>query len=83
MLHESETPCFVGRAVTALAADRKKARRSGAVLSSWQLAGEYGFADVDGRAPNWGKAFSEFVKAMPGYGKPKLGYKWSVVPTGG
>ena len=83
MLHESETPCFVGRAVAALAADRKKARWSGAVLSSWQLAEEYGFSDVDGRSPHWGRAFSEFVKAMPGFGKPKLGYKWSVVPSTG
>lgn len=81
MLHESETPCFIGRAVAALAADRKKARWSGAVLSSWQLAAEYGFTDVDGRGPHWGRAFSEFVKAMPGYGKPKLGYKWAVVPA--
>lgn len=83
MLHESETPCFVGRAVAAIAADRKKSRWSGAVLSVWDLAAEYGFSDIDGRDPRWGKAFAEFAKAMPGYGKPRLGFKWSVVPTGG
>jgi NAD(P)-dependent dehydrogenase (short-subunit alcohol dehydrogenase family) len=79
MLHESETPCFIGRAVAALAADRKKARWSGAVLSAWDLAEEYGFTDVDGRNPRWGKAFAEFVKSMPGFGKPRLGFKWDVV----
>lgn len=78
MLGESETPCFIGRGVAALAADRKKARWSGAVLSSWQLAEEYGFSDVDGRDPRWGKAFGEFVKSMPGYGKPRLKHKWTV-----
>lgn len=81
MLHESETPCFVGRAVAALAADRRRARRSGAVLSSWELAREYGFTDIDGRTPDWGKAFGEFVKSMPGSGKPKLGFRWAVVST--
>lgn len=78
MLHESETPCFIGRAVAALAADRKKSRWSGAVLSSWQLAREYGFSDVDGRKPDWGTAFAAFVKGMPGYGKPRLRYRWVV-----
>ena len=34
----SETPCFVGRAVAALAADPKVARWSGGVYSSWGLS---------------------------------------------
>src|SRR5262245_24448240 len=48
----SETPCFVGRAVAALAADASVARMSGGVFSSWSLSEEYGFTDVDGRRRN-------------------------------
>ncbi len=51
----SETPHFVGRAVAALAADPLVAARSGQVLTSWDLAEEYGFTDVDGRRPHWGR----------------------------
>jgi NAD(P)-dependent dehydrogenase (short-subunit alcohol dehydrogenase family) len=49
---ESETPCFVGRAVAALAADPDRARWSGGVTSSWALSEAYGFTDLDGRRPN-------------------------------
>ena len=48
----SETPRFVGRAVTALAADPQVSRWNQASLSSGQLAKEYGFADLDGSAPD-------------------------------
>jgi len=48
----SETPCFVGRAVAALAADPEVARWSGGVYSSWGLSETYGFTDLDGRRPN-------------------------------
>ncbi len=48
-------PFYVGRAVAALAADPQVAKKSGRVFSSWDLAQEYGFRDVDGRQPNWGK----------------------------
>jgi hypothetical protein len=48
----SETPFFVGRAVAALAADRRAILKTGTLLSSWRLAEEYGFDDVDGRRPN-------------------------------
>jgi hypothetical protein len=57
----SETPFFVGRAVAALAADPDVSRKSGGVYSSWGLAEEYGFTDIDGRRPNWGKYFAEHV----------------------
>ncbi|GAA4603251.1 NAD(P)-dependent dehydrogenase (short-subunit alcohol dehydrogenase family) [Actinoplanes octamycinicus] len=49
----SETPHYVGRAVAALAADPAVSKRSGQVLTSWDLAEEYGFTDVDGRRPHW------------------------------
>lgn len=50
---ESETPCFVGRGVAALAADPEVHKKSGQVLASWSLAREYDFDDIDGRRPNW------------------------------
>lgn len=55
----SETPFYVGRAVAALASDPQVSKKSGRVFSSWALALEYGFTDVDGRQPNWGKYFDE------------------------
>jgi NAD(P)-dependent dehydrogenase (short-subunit alcohol dehydrogenase family) len=62
----SETPFFVGRAVAALAADPDVARRAGGVYSSWGLAREYGFTDMDGRRPDWGAYFAEHVAPMQG-----------------
>jgi NAD(P)-dependent dehydrogenase (short-subunit alcohol dehydrogenase family) len=56
---ESESPLFVGRAVVALAADRKVFERTGALLSSYGLAREYGFTDYDGRRPDFGRKFAE------------------------
>ncbi len=52
---ESESPLFVGRAVAALAADRGVLARTGQLLSSWELARDYGFTDYDGRQPDWGR----------------------------
>ena len=57
----SETPHFVGRAVVALASDPDVARFGGRALSSWELAREYGFDDVDGSRPDWGAHFDEHV----------------------
>jgi NAD(P)-dependent dehydrogenase (short-subunit alcohol dehydrogenase family) len=48
----SESPSFVGRAVVALAADPDVARWNGQSLSSGQLAGVYGFTDLDGSRPD-------------------------------
>ncbi|WP_420442383.1 SDR family oxidoreductase [Candidatus Palauibacter sp.] len=61
---ESETPCFVGRAIAALAADPKVAARAGGLFSSWGLAKEYGFTDVDGRRPDWGTFFLRKVREI-------------------
>jgi NAD(P)-dependent dehydrogenase (short-subunit alcohol dehydrogenase family) len=57
----SETPYFVGRAVVALATDPNVFQKTGKVLSSWGLAREYGFKDIDGRQPDWGKYFEEHI----------------------
>ncbi len=57
----SETPFYVGRAVAALASDPAASKKSGKVFSSWGLAQEYGFTDIDGSRPDWGKYFEEHV----------------------
>ena len=61
---ESETPCYVGRAVAALAADPDVWQKRGQLLSSWALAKEYGFTDVDGRRPDWGSFFLRKVREI-------------------
>lgn len=50
----SETPAYIGRAVVALATEPNIMARSGRVFSTWGLAKEYGFTDVDGTRPDWG-----------------------------
>ncbi|HEX2211663.1 MAG TPA: SDR family NAD(P)-dependent oxidoreductase [Longimicrobium sp.] len=74
----SETPCFVGRAVAALAADPEMMRKSGSILGSWALSEEYGFTDVNGERPHWGRYFAE---NFPQYAAahPKTGRRWEVV----
>jgi NAD(P)-dependent dehydrogenase (short-subunit alcohol dehydrogenase family) len=49
----SETPYYVGKAVVALACDRKVMRKTGRALDSGSLAREYGFTDIDGTQPVW------------------------------
>jgi NAD(P)-dependent dehydrogenase (short-subunit alcohol dehydrogenase family) len=62
----SESPRYIGRAVVALAADPKVKTKSGRVFSSWALAQEYGFTDLDGTRPHWGNY------ARKKYGKYKI-----------
>jgi NAD(P)-dependent dehydrogenase (short-subunit alcohol dehydrogenase family) len=59
---ESESPLFVGRAVAALVADDRVLERSGLLFSSWELAREYAFTDVDGRRPDWGAHAIDFSR---------------------
>ena len=61
---QSETPALVGRAVVALAADPQVGRKAGLIHFAADLAREYGFTDVDGRAPDFPKMFDEQVAAM-------------------
>jgi hypothetical protein len=49
----SETPFYVGKAVVALACDKKVMQKSGQSLDAGKLAREYGFTDVDGSQPVW------------------------------
>jgi len=74
----SESPYFVGRAVAALAADPRVALKSGCLLSSWALAAEYGFDDVDGTRPDWGRHFADTYGEVPG-GPPRTGLEWRIV----
>jgi len=55
----SETPCYVGRAIAALAADPERARFSGGVYSSGTLSGIYDFTDLDGSRPNMPRYIAE------------------------
>ena len=48
-LASTESPRYIGRAVVALAGDPQVIARSGGVYRVGDLAGEYGFTDVDGR----------------------------------
>jgi len=51
----SESPRYVGRAVAALAADPGRARWNQKSVNSGELAGIYGFTDLDGSRPDlWG-----------------------------
>lgn len=71
----SETPFFVGRAIAALAADPHVLEKSGGLYSSWGLAHEYGFTDIDGSRPDFGAYFSfddHFRKTS------KTGLRWRI-----
>ncbi|GIG70981.1 SDR family oxidoreductase [Phytomonospora endophytica] len=62
----SETPRFVGRAAAALAADPDVARWNGKSTSSGELAGVYGFTDLDGSRPDaW-----RYIVEVQDAGKP-------------
>jgi len=56
----SETPYFVARCITAIAADpERKERWGGRGVASWDVAPEYGVRDVDGTQPH----FLDYFKA--------------------
>ena len=69
----SETPCFIGRAIAALAADPERMKKSGGLYSSWGLSDEYGFTDVDGSRPHlwryWEKEFPHLTKGGAASGR--------------
>jgi NAD(P)-dependent dehydrogenase (short-subunit alcohol dehydrogenase family) len=76
----SETPCYVGRAVAALAADPQIMKKSGGMFSTRQLADEFGFVDVNGLRPDVGvldEAIKVFMSGRPA--GPE--WEWKTVPT--
>ena len=77
----SETPCFVGRAIAALAADPHVHRWTGGLTSSWELSESYGFTDVDGRRPHWGRYSVEHFPHVFA-AAPRTGRTWRVERVG-
>jgi NAD(P)-dependent dehydrogenase (short-subunit alcohol dehydrogenase family) len=71
----SETPCFLGRAIAALAADRRVLDKSGGLYSSWGLAREYGFTDLDGSQPDLGRHF-DFEEQFKT--SSRTGFRWTI-----
>jgi NAD(P)-dependent dehydrogenase (short-subunit alcohol dehydrogenase family) len=59
---ESESPLFIGRAVAALAGDKRVLERTGQLFSSWEVGREYGLTDADGRRPDWGATRIDFSR---------------------
>lgn len=55
----SETPAFVARGITALAADPNILQRTGGIFTSWGLSDDYGIIDADGNRPHWGRYAEE------------------------
>merc|ERR1711862_396613 len=47
--NEGESPEFVGRVVSAIAADPERLNRTGKIWSTRKLALEYGVTDIDGK----------------------------------
>jgi NAD(P)-dependent dehydrogenase (short-subunit alcohol dehydrogenase family) len=76
----SETPCFVGRGVAALAADPNRLRKSGGIFSSWALAEEYGLTDLDGTRPNMPQYMQEHFPRLVN-GKPATTHQWRLVTS--
>jgi NAD(P)-dependent dehydrogenase (short-subunit alcohol dehydrogenase family) len=74
----SETPCFIGRGVAALAADPDVHRKSGGLFGSWALADEYEFADIDGGRPHWGRYSREHFPQMVN-SRPHTAVEWKIV----
>jgi NAD(P)-dependent dehydrogenase (short-subunit alcohol dehydrogenase family) len=66
----SETPCYVGRAVAALAADPNVHVKSGKAFASWTLAREYGFTDLDGSQPHWNEFLRRTLEEILAKGSP-------------
>src|SRR5262249_29154500 len=68
----SETPCFVGRAVAALAADPHVARKNGGIYTARALAEEDGFTDIDGSCPDFAVLDAAFEQAKKTYLAPMV-----------
>ena len=76
----SESPLFVGRAVAALAGDRRILERSGDLTSSWAVAREFGLTDADGSRPDFGTHMQQSL--MPSMKWLRTGYEHHVAWLG-
>lgn len=72
----SETPCYVGRAVAALAADPNVHAKTGRVFASWTLAREYGFTDLDGSQPHWNEFLRRTLEEILAGGPANAEERW-------
>ncbi len=61
----SETPHYLGRAVAALAADPNNMDYTGKATATWELYGQYGFTDLDGTQPDWGRHMRSTMNLEP------------------
>lgn len=68
----SETPCFVGRAVAALATDADVARKNGGIYTTRALSEEYGFNDIDGARPDYAVFDAAFEQAKKTFLAPLM-----------
>lgn len=68
----SETPCFVGRAVAALAADPNVGRKNGGIYTARALSDEYGFTDLDGSRPDYAVLDAAFEQAKQTFLAPLI-----------
>jgi NAD(P)-dependent dehydrogenase (short-subunit alcohol dehydrogenase family) len=73
----SETPYFTGRAVAALAADPHVLEKSGGIYTSYGLAKEYGFTDMDGSQPDVWTGLSKFRPSS------HTGFQWTLARPAG
>jgi NAD(P)-dependent dehydrogenase (short-subunit alcohol dehydrogenase family) len=70
---ESETPCFIGRAIVALACEPNVRTKAGGSYFAADLADEYGFTDIDGRSPRFWPNFDRIVDQILTRGEPLKG----------
>ncbi len=76
----SETPCFVGRAIAALAADPHLLKKSGGIYTSQILAREYGFTDLDGTRPDMRPFLEQHMPHILN-AKGNAPLQWRLVPS--
>lgn len=68
----SESPCFIGRAVAALAADSNVGRKNGGIYTTRALSQEYGFNDIDGARPDYAVFDAAFEVATTTFLAPMM-----------
>jgi hypothetical protein len=84
----SESPCFVGRAVAALAGDPNVAGKNGGIYTTRALSEEYGFTDIDGARPDYAVLDAAVEEARKSYLAPMIEASrfakvdWKLVPKG-
>jgi NAD(P)-dependent dehydrogenase (short-subunit alcohol dehydrogenase family) len=68
----SETPCLVGRAIAALAADAQVSKKNGGIYTVRALSEQYGFTDINGAVPDYAALDAAFEQAQKTYLAPMI-----------